>query len=184
MTAPVVGGGGRALLRQRGGLAVLELRIRPEARDFADGEALLLREPDLLDGGRALVGESLVSDEHLRLGVLNDVRDLRAHEVEVDRDEIKAGLERGEVQLENLDAVRQHHRHRVAGLETERAQPVDDLVGRLEQLTRPHLALVGIDDRQLLGLLPGDAPESELGHYDALLTSSAACLPAAVLAAR
>ena len=102
------------------GLAGLEVVVGPEAVNVADGEALLLREPDLVGGGRALVGEPLVGDEHLRLGVLDDVGDLGPDEVGVDRDEVEAGLQRGEVELEHLHAVREHHRHRVARLEARR----------------------------------------------------------------
>ena len=40
----------------------------------------------------ASLGEAGVRDEHLRLAVVDDVRDLGTDEVPVDRDEVEAGL--------------------------------------------------------------------------------------------
>ncbi len=88
--------------------------MSPTAKRWSFGNA------DLLGGGRALVGEALVRDERLRLAVLDDVGDLGPDEVRVDRDEVEPGLEHGEVELEDLHAVREHHCHRVARLEAQR----------------------------------------------------------------
>src|SRR5919106_167205 len=106
----------------------IELLVAPEPGDAAHCEATLGREVDLVGGSRARFGEPLVRDEHLGVAVLHDVRDLGADEVEVDRHEVPARLEHREVQLEDLDAVGQHHRDRVALLQAEVTEPVHELV--------------------------------------------------------
>ena len=55
-------------------------------------------------------GESLVHEERLGLAVVHDVGDLRGGEVPVDRREVPAGLQRGQVELNRRDAVRQQRR--------------------------------------------------------------------------
>jgi hypothetical protein len=81
--------------------------------------------------------------------------------VVVDRREVEADLQRAEVDLEHGQVVRQDDGHGVAGLEPEGTEPVADLVGRGEQLTRRPLAAVLGDERDALGILGGQVPEPQ-----------------------
>ena len=111
--------GGRRL-----GLPVEQLRVGAEAGHAPDREASRRREVDLVDRGAACGCERLRPDEHLGAGVGEDVRDLAAGQVMVDRRQVPAGLRRGEVELDHRRAVRQHRREAVAGTEAERAKTV------------------------------------------------------------
>ncbi len=82
----------------------------------------------------------------------------------VDGDDVPARLERGEIDLEHFDAVGQDEGDRVARLEPEGAQPVDDLVGPAEQIARLELGAVGADEGEVPRLLLRHSPEPEVGH--------------------
>ena len=84
-------------------------------------------------------------------------------EVEIDRREVQADLHGRQVDLEHLAAVREDDRNRIAPLETEGSQAVGHLVGGRQQVARPDLDAVGVDERQVVGVLGGDLPEAE-GH--------------------
>jgi hypothetical protein len=73
-------------------LPVLQRVVAGEAVDGTDREPCFPREPGLVGAfGRGL-GESFVGNERSRLGVPQDVADLGAGEVIVDRDEVPTGL--------------------------------------------------------------------------------------------
>ena len=74
-------------------------------------------------------GVALVADEDLGVGVLEDVRDLGGRQAVVDRHVVEAGLERGQVHVHRIGAVRQDGGDGVAPLHAERAQRVHHLVG-------------------------------------------------------
>ena len=82
----------------------------------------------------------------------------------VDGDDVPAGLEGGQVDLEDLDAVGQHEGDGVARLQAEGPQAVDDLVGPAQQLARLQLGAVGTDQGQVRRLLLRHRPEPEVGH--------------------
>ena len=143
---------GRAVRRRCRRLPVLQVRVRHEAGNVAaDGEASRGREVDLVGRGARRVGEAGVGHERLRLAVPHDVGDLRADEVPVDRDEVEAGLQHREVELEDLARVGEQHRDGITGLEAGSSQAVHDLVGAGGQLPGPHLVAVGVDEGQLVG---------------------------------
>ena len=151
-----------AVRGHRGRLAGLQVLVRAEGVDLAaDHDPALGGEADLVGRSLGVLGEARVRDEDLRFTVLHDVRDLGADEMPVDRDEVEARLADGEVELEHLGAVGQEHRDRVAGPEAHRPQPVHQLVARREQLAGGDLALVGVDEGQMLGVGLGDLPEPE-----------------------
>ncbi len=80
------------------------------------------------------LGEPGMGHEHLGLGVLHDVGDLRADQVVVDRDQVPPRLQAREVQLDELASVGQHGRDHVTDLEPEGAQAVHELVGGRQQI--------------------------------------------------
>ena len=144
------------------GCAAFRSVVGAEGVDVAaDREASVGGEPDLVGRGLGVLGEAGVRHEDLGFAVLHDVRDLGPDEVPVDRDEVEAGLADREEQLEHLGAVRQQHRDRVAALEAQGAESVYQLVARGQQLSGGDLALVGIDEREVVGERLGDLPESE-----------------------
>ena len=111
----------------------------------------------------ASVGEALVADEHLGVGVLEDVRDLGRRQPVVDRHVVQAGLQRREV-----------HVHRVSTRSGSTAATVSPLsIPRLRSACTTWLArastspasvlgAVGIDDREVARILFGVLPEA--GH--------------------
>ena len=123
-----------------------------EAGHGAVREAVGARDARLVGGGAHEAREPLVADERLRVGVLEDVGDLGSREPVVDRHVVPAGLERGEVEVHRVGAVREHRGDRVAPLETERAEPVDDLVGAGQHVAGRVLRAVGVDDREIPGI--------------------------------
>ena len=112
---------GRAVRGQVGGLTVLQVLVGAEAGNVADREPSLVREADLVGRGGADVGEAFVGDEDLGLAVVDDVRDLGADQVVVDRHEIPTRLEGGEVELEHRRPIRQHHGDRITRVQSQRA---------------------------------------------------------------
>ena len=94
----------------------------------------------------------------------DDVGDLGGHQVVVDGHDVPAGLEGGQIDLEDLDAVGQDEGDGVARPQPEGLQPVDDLVGPAEQLARLELGAVGTDEGEVPRLLLRHRPESEVGH--------------------
>ena len=66
-----------------------------------------------------------------------------------------------QVDLEHLTAVREDNGNRVALLETEGSQAMCHLVGGRQQVAGPDLGAVGVDERQVVGVLGGDFPEAE-----------------------
>ena len=89
---------GGAVVGQRRRLAVDQLGERPEARRSSPtAKRLVGGDVGLVGRGRRTLGEALVADEHLGLAVADDVGDLGADEVVVDRREVEPDLQRGEV---------------------------------------------------------------------------------------
>ena len=125
---PVLGVGGR--------LRVADRREGAEPGDLADREAGRGGELRLVGRLERDVGEALVGDERLGVRVAQDVGDLRADQVVVDRHQVPAGLEGGEVELEHLDPVGKQGGDHVAGSEAELSQAVNDLVDPPQQLAR------------------------------------------------
>ena len=105
--------------------------------------------------------EALVADERLRLGVLEDVRDLGRAEPVVDRHVVEAGLERGEVDGERVRAVGQHRRDGVALAAGRGARSAcDELVGPGQHVAGRVLGAVGVDDREVARIVLRVLPES------------------------
>ena len=100
---------------QVGLLVVAQLGVGGEARRSpprpGSGEAGISASSAASQAG---LGEALVADEDLGLGVRQDVGDLGRHQVVVDGHDVPAGLQGGEVDLEDLDAVGQHEGDGVA----------------------------------------------------------------------
>ena len=171
---------GSPIGRCRVGLVLGQLLDPAEAGDLPatlaggsgpDGEARLLREVELLDRGDAGLRVARVHEDRLRLAVLDDVRDLGAGQVEVDGREVEAGLRRGEEELDGRHAVGQHLRDRVAGLEPERPEAVDQPVRAGEQLAGRVLGAVGLDHREVRRVLGRVHPEST-GHRFSLASAT------------
>ena len=125
-------------------------------------EAVRRRDAGLVGGRAHDVGEALVADERLRVGVLEDVRDLGRRQPVVDRHVVQAGLQRGEVDVHRVRAVRQHRRDRVAPLQAERAQRVHDLVGAGQHVAGGVLGAVGVDDREVAGIFLRVLPKAHV----------------------
>ncbi len=144
-------------------LAVLQLLVRRGSRGCRRRRRSGPSAGKSISSAAALAASAKrgVRDEDLRLAVVDDVRDLGSDEVPVDRDQVEAGLCHGEEQLEHLGRVREQHRDRVAGLESHAAESVHELVARRQELTRRDLALVGVDQREVVGARLGDVPEPE-----------------------
>ena len=153
---PVLGVGGR--------LRVAHGSEGAEPGDLADREAGRGGELRLLGRLERHVGEALVGDERLGVRVAQDVGDLRADQVVVDRHQVPAGLEGGEVELEHLDPVGEQGGDHVAVAEPELPQAVNDLVHPPQQLTRGVLGAVGSHQREVVGVFVRQCPESEIAH--------------------
>src|SRR5262249_8487581 len=87
-------------------------------------------------------GETPMRHEHARRAVGQDVADLRGYLVPVDRHDVQAGLDRGEVQRERGDAVGQQRRDRVPGGQAERLEPAAVAVRLAGQVRVAHLRAV------------------------------------------
>ena len=144
---------GGAVVGHRGRLRVDRVGERRETGDGAVREPVDRRDARLVGRGRGDLGVTLVADEHLRVGVLEDVRDLRRREAVVDRHVVEAGLQRGQVHVHRVRAVGEHRGNRVAPLHPERPQGVNHLVGAGEDVAGRVLGAVGIDDREVAGIL-------------------------------
>jgi hypothetical protein len=83
----------------------------------------------------------------------------------VDGHQIPTGLQRGQVNLEHLGAVGQYRGHHVAGFEVEAPQGVDHLVGPTQELAGAELGAVRGHKGQVIGVLLGQCPKSEIAHH-------------------
>ncbi len=164
-------GGARGVEHERPGrqvvgpglrLTVDELGEGPEARHPAHREAVGLGRHAVLEDPHRLVGEARRDDQRLRLRVVDDVGDLGAHEVPVDRRDVEAALVGRQADRDLLEAVGQHGGHLVAPLQPQGPQPVDDPVGERGELTEGHLPVLGIDEGEVVGVGLRDPPEP--GH--------------------
>jgi hypothetical protein len=138
----------------------MSTRPRFTPLDLADRERRGRSVAELGDDLGQLAGEPLVAEERLRLGVLDDVRDLGADEVVVDRRDVAADLRAGEVGGQHLDRVRQHEGERVVGLHTDGLEPVGDPVGGGVELARRQDRAVGGHEDLPVGVGGGDAEEA------------------------
>ena len=109
-----------------------------------------------------LVGEALVADQRLGLGVGDDVGDLGADEVVVDRRDVEPDLRSRPGRRDHLDAVRQHEGERVVGPQAEGCGGRGDPVGERGQLAGGELGAVGGDERLAVGVGGGDAEEPKI----------------------
>ena len=108
-----------------------------------------------------LAGEALVADERLRLGVADDVGDLGADEVVVDRRDVAADLGAGEVGGEHLDAVGQHEGEGVVGLHARCAwRPLAIRLASGVELAGREDRAVGGDEDLPVGVGGGEAEEA------------------------
>ena len=82
------------------------------------------------------LSEALVADEHGGVRVAQDVGHLGRHQVVVDRHQVPAGLEGGQVELEHLDAVGQHGGDDAARFESESPHTMDHLVASARGVDR------------------------------------------------
>ena len=97
------------------------------------------------------VGEFRVEDQHLRAGVIEDVRDFPRGQSDVERDENGTDAHRPELRFEHLGYVRGQDRHAVAAAHARRQQgrtePVDavmELGVGIDPISMDHGRLVGI----------------------------------------
>ena len=92
----------------------------------------------------------------------HDVRDLGADEVPVDRHEVEARLADGEVQLEHLGAVRAAaSRSRRRAASPSARSPCTNWLHDASSSPAEISALVGVDEREVVGVGLGDLPEPE-----------------------
>ena len=148
--------GGRSVVAHGG--------VGAEAGDLAHREATGGGQRRLVGRIDGHLGEPLVGDEGLGAGVLQDVGHLGPDQVMVDGNQVPAGLQGGQIELEHLHAVGEEGGHHVPRLELEAAQAVHHLVGATEQPLGGVLGPVGIDQRQLSRVLVGQRPKSEVAH--------------------
>ena len=160
----VHGGTGGAAPGGVDGLTLEERGVGAEPVDRSDGEAPVRGQAGLVDGSAGPVGEPLAGHEHLGVGVFEDVRHLGPHQVPVDRGDVQPDLERRQVDLHQLDGVRQQQGHRVAHLEPQRPQAVGDLVRAVEQRSRGALIAVGAHQSQSVTVSFGETPEPQFSH--------------------
>ncbi len=153
---PVLGQRRRARVAQRG--------VGGEARDPSDREATGGPDPRLVCRRGRDVVEALVRHEGLRPRVLQDVGDLGRDQVVVDGDEVPAGLEGGQVDLDHLGAVRQERGHHVPRFEPESTQRVHQLIGATEELARRHVTALRGDEGEVVGIFLGQGPKAEVTH--------------------
>ena len=147
-----------------GGLRVAHAGVGAEAGEVAHAEADRRRQLGLLGGVERHVGEALVGHEGLGPRVLEDVRHLGRHQVVVDGHQAPAGLEARQVELEHLHAVGQEGGDHVPGLQVQAPQSVHDLVGPAQQLACGVLGAVRRHQRQMVRILVGQRPETEIAH--------------------
>ena len=102
--------------------------------------------------------------EDLGPGVLEDVGHLGRHQVVVDGNQVPAGLQGGQVDLQHLGAVGQQGGHDVAHGEPLGPQSMHHLVGPAQQLARPDLVALGRHEGQVVGVFLGQRPEAEVTH--------------------
>ena len=122
------------------------------------------REPGGVRGGHAGAGESLVHEQRPGLAVADDVGDLRGGEVPVDRREVPARLQRGEIELQRGYPVGQDRGDAIAGPQAARPQPAGELVDPGQQLARGVAGAIRLDHRRPAGTLLRPAPEPERSH--------------------
>ena len=122
------------------------------------------REPGGVRGRNAGGGESLVHEQRPGLAVADDVGDLRGGEVPVDRREVPARLQRGEIELQRGYPVGQDRGDAIAGPQAAGAQPAGELVDPGQQLARGVAGAVCLDHRRPAGALLRPAPEPERSH--------------------
>jgi hypothetical protein len=109
-----------------------------------------------------------VGHEHLGLRIADDVGDLGADQVVVDRHQIPARLQTGQIQLDHLGAVGEEGGDGVALLQAQGAQAVDDPVALAQELAGADLAAVGIDQRHVTGISLRQRPKPQIGHVTPL----------------
>jgi hypothetical protein len=73
-------------------------------------------------------------------------------------------LESREIELDDLDAVRQDSRNRVTLANPGSSQAVNDLIDPPEQFARSVLGAVGRYECQMIGIGLRQCPEAEVGH--------------------
>ena len=140
MTSPRV----RSLRKCRG-LRVAHVGERTEAVDVADRVKAFGRHAGQSGSFYARSTEALMADEDLRLAVRQDVRDLGPDKVMVDRNEVPTRLQRREVELDDLDAVRQNGGDGVAHADAGCPEAVNDLIHPSEQASGRVLGAVRQD---------------------------------------
>jgi hypothetical protein len=122
-----------------------------------------------------------VRDERLRGAVLEDVGDLGADEVPVDRHDVEAGLDRGEERGQHGRAVGHLDREAVADPQSRGAQPTTDPVGLGGEFGVRHDPAVRLHDGGPLRIVStafrsaaatGDGPQSDGGHARECITRS------------
>ncbi len=109
-------------------------------------------------------------DEGLGPGVLEDVRNLGRHQVVVDRDEVPAGLQSGQIDLQHLGAVGQQGGDHVAHLESLGPPGVHQLVGPAQELSGRDFVALGRHEGQVIGIFLGQRPEAEVTHQQSPCT--------------
>ena len=124
----------------------------------AHAETVLLTHDTSVERLDRLLGEALVNDERLGLGVVDDVVDLRADEMPVDGGHVQAALVGGQAERELLEAVGQQGRDLIALAEPGGPQTPGDPVGEGGQLAEGQLAVLGVDHRREVGISLSDIP--------------------------
>ena len=153
------GGTGSPVGRQADRLPVAQRLNRGEARYLAIAESCPRRQVRQVSGGRGDGREALMHEQRLGLAVPDDIRHLRGGEVPVDRRQIPARLERGQVQLQRRHAVGQYGGNPVSRPQPAGPQPVGDLIHPAEQVTCGVLRSIRLDRGDPLRALLRTAPE-------------------------
>jgi hypothetical protein len=117
-------------------------------------------------------GEPLVGDERTGPTVLEDVPDLGADEVPVDRHHVQAGLDRGEERGQQGRAVGQLDGDAVAGAQAGGPQTAGDAVGLRGELAVRHDPAVRFHHGGPPRFTAGDGPQSDGGHARECITRS------------
>ena len=112
----------------------------------------------------AELGEPLVHEESLGATVGRDISSLGRGEMPVDRRQVPASLQRGQVDLDRRAAVREQRGDAVAGLEAARPECMRQLVDATEQVTRRVLGAIGIYHCDPARIILRPAPEPLRSH--------------------
>ena len=138
---------------QRGWLVIAKSGVVVKTNDLANRQAGARSNFCFFCSDEGGVFEPLVSNEDLGARVTNDVANLWSNQVVIDRHEVPARLQTGQVNLEVFHTVWQQGGDDIAWLQPKTTKRVDDLVGPAEQGSCRQLFSIRRHECQVFWLL-------------------------------